>query len=478
MYRNITCAVFLILLVILPGAGCQVDRALAPTPPAQTIAAAPDADALAAELVRLSAWEPAEDQVLPPADPDKTGCPISLIERVEVAPGIAHYYWEVRVGLAPEDRIGLHRVVKENRPRAPIRTRLSIFLQHGDAKDFAGMFLPGTLSASTPDDFGAAVYWAREGVDVWGIDQAWNLVPAETSDFAFMADWGVDKQYRDLGTAVAIARAARLLTGNGFDRMNLLGYSSGSVTGYALVNAEAALPPGQRQVGGWIPVDYSPITDNAEWNTIQNCDFVPVFQASLDAGDYGYFVGFDYLGNLARNDPDGDSPAIPGFTNLQAALYFGAGPIFNVGDIHYLAGVWEDGMPVDLVNLTVDQWLDFMIAGAPWEPMKFLFDYATWGCMEVDVPWDDNFAEISVPVLNVAPAGGIGPTTHWCLGLLGSGDITDFVIQTLPDDQALYDIGHIDVWVARQAPELVWRPILDWMVARAPRGHDPRHPHN
>lgn len=476
MNRNSPLCALLILLVLLPAAGCQVDRPLAPTPSEHQTTAAPDADALAAALVRLAEWEPAADQVLPPEDGDKAGCPIVLVERVEVAPGIAHYYWEVQVGFAPEDRIGLHRVVKENRPRVPIRTRLSIFLQHGDAKDFAGMFLPGTLSASTPDDFGAAVYWAREGVDVWGIDQAWNLVPSETADFAFMADWGIDKQYRDLGLAVAIARTARLLTGNGFDRMNLLGYSSGSVTGYALVNAEAALPPGLRQVGGWIPVDYSPLTDDEDWNAIQNCGYVPFFQDLYDAGDYGWFVGFDLIGNLARSEPDGDSPVFPGFTNLQAALYMAAGPIFNVGDIHYLAGVWEDGMPVDLVNLTVDQWLDFAIAGAPWQPVKFLLDYSVWGCNEVDVPWDDHFAQITVPVLNVAPAGGIGPTTHWCLGLLGSGDITDFVIQTLPDDQALYDIGHIDLWIARQAPGLVWQPILDWIVERAPRGHDPRHP--
>lgn len=476
MNRNLVITVLAMLLVLLPATGCQVDRALAPAPSSPQEPVVPDAEALAGALVRLAAWEPAEGQVLPPDDGGKCTAAIVLSERTEVAPGIAHYYWEVQLGTAPEDRIGLHRVVKEARPRVPIRTRLSIFLQHGDAKDFTGMFLPGTLSASTPDDFGAAVYWAREGMDVWGIDQAWNLVPAETSEFGFMADWGVDKQYRDLGVAVAIARTARLLTGNGFDRMNLLGYSSGSVTGYALVNAEAALPPGLRQVGGWIPVDYSPLTDNADWNAIQNCGYVAYYEEKVAAGEYGYFVGFDFMGNLARTDPAGESPVFPGFTNLQAALYMGAGPIFNVGDIHYLAGVWQDGLPVDLVNLTVDQWLDFMIAGAPWEPMQFLLDYSVWGCNEVDVPWDDHFAEIAVPVLNIAPAGGIGPTTHWCLGLLGSDDITDLVIRTLPEDQALYDIGHIDLWVAREAPQLVWEPILDWVVAHAPRGHDPRHP--
>jgi hypothetical protein len=204
-------------------------------------------------------------------------------------------------------------------------------------------------------------------------------VPAATSDFAFMADWGLDKQYKDLGLAVTLARTVRLLTGNGFDKMNLLGYSSGSATGYALINAETQLPPGRRQVGGWIPVDYSPITDDDEWNTIQNCDYIPFYQGLIDSGDYGYFVGFDYLGNLARDDPDGDSPVLAGLTNLQAAIYFGAGPIFNVGGIHYLAGTWENELPVDLVHVTVEQWLDFMVAGAPWEPARFILDYAHLG---------------------------------------------------------------------------------------------------
>jgi hypothetical protein len=466
-----TLFVVIALSALLGLVACNGDRPVAPEARTEAnLGARPDPDLLASDLLRLTGWELAEDQTLPEPDAAKCGGLITPMSRTLVAPGIAHYYWEVRVGFAPEDRIGLHRVVREARPGQPARTPMSIFLQHGDAKNFAGMFLPGTLSASTPDDFGAAVYWARAGVDVWGIDQAWNLVPAETSDFAFMADWGVDKQYRDLGLAVTVARTARLLTGNGFGRMNLLGYSSGSATGYALVNAEAALPPGLRQIGGWIPVDYSPVSDDADWNAIQNCAYVPVFQGMIDSGNYGYFVGFDFLGNLARDDPAGDSPVFPGFTNLQAAMYMGAGPIFNVADIHYLAGVWQDGLPVDLVHLTVDQWLDFMIAGAPWEPMQFMLDYATWGCREVDVPWDDHFQDITLPVLNIAAAGGIGPTTHDCLGLLGSSDITDLTISVEPADRALYDIGHIDLWVAREAPALVWQPILDWMVAHGHRG--------
>jgi hypothetical protein len=456
MKRTLLFAILLGISVIL--AACSTDRTVAPDPNQDLQAL--NREQAAAEILHLAGWQGDDEAVL---DPDKTLGIVQAFDSVEVAEGIFHYRWEIQMSTEPMDVIALHRVVKMGRHDQPIRTKKAVFLQHGDAKDFVGMFLPGTLSETTPDDFGAAVYWARRNVDVWGIDQAWNLVPAETTEFGFMADWGIDKQYRDLGDAVAIARLTRRSLGNGYGKMILLGYSSGSGTGYALINAETQLPPGQRQVGGWISADYSPVTDNDEWNQIQNCDYVPEYQTMIANGEYGFFVGFDFLGMLARDDPDGPSPALPGFTNLQAALYFGAGPIFGVGDIHYLAGIWEDDLPVDLVHLTVDQWLDFMIAGAPWEPVQFMLDYSLWGCPDYEVPWDDHFGEITVPVLNIAPAGGIGPYTQYCLGLLGSNDITDMVIQTLPDDQALFDIGHIDIWVADVAPDLVWAPVLDWI---------------
>jgi hypothetical protein len=469
MKRTFACMA-LLLLWILAG-GCGEERAVAPEQTQIADDSGIDTQLAAAEILAQAGWEIADGQTPPAGAPEKIVGIVTGFERREVAPGIAHYFWRVRVGPDPRDAIGLHRVVRERRPGVPVRAPRAMFLQHGDAKDFTGMFLPGTLSATTPDDFGAAAFWARNDVDVWGIDQAWNLVPAETSDFAFMAGWGVDRQSRDLGLGIAIARAARVLTGCGLDRVVLLGYSSGSVTGYAYLNAESQLPPGLRQVAGWIPVDYSPISDDAEWNAIQNCGYIDFYQQMLDNGEYGYFVGFDFLGNLARDDPDGDSPVFPGFTNLQAALYLGAGPIFNYASVHYLAGIWENDLPVGFQFVTVDQWLDFMIAGAPWEPVRFMLDYSVWGCRETDVPWDDHFAEITVPVLNVAAAGGIGPTTYWCLDQIGSEDITRLDIRLRPETEALYDYGHIDLWIAYNARDLVWEPILDWVVAHTGPGH-------
>jgi hypothetical protein len=457
---------------------CSTDPAVAPEPPSVNSANVINQEQVAADIIHLAGWivEDAED--LPQSDPEKCFEFIRSFERTEVAPNIAHYRWEIQVGTNDMDVIALHRVVKERQPERPIRARNAIFLQHGDAKDFVGMFLPGTLSATTPDEFGAAVYWAERNMDVWGIDQAWNLVPAETEDFDFMAEWGITKQANDLGTAVTLARLARRATGNGYRKMILLGYSSGSATGYALINAETQLPAGHRQVGGWIPVDYSPVSDDENWNEIAQCMPIADLQNMMDTGEYGYFVGFDFLGNLAHDDPDGPSPVFPGFTNMQAAMFLGSGPIFGVDNVHYLAGIWEDEMPVDFVHVTVDQWLDFMIAGSPWQPTLQLLDYSNWGCMETDVPWDQHFGEITIPVLNFGAAGGAAPTTGYCLTLLGSDDITDVSIQLLPDDEAALDFGHIDLWIADVAPELVWDPILDWVRDHTPGGNAHGRPHS
>jgi hypothetical protein len=70
------------------------------------------------------------------------------------------------------------------------------------------------------------------------MDQDWALVPAETTDFGFMVDWGRQHAVDDLDIAVRLARYTRPLTGNGLTRMDVLGYGSGAMTAYALANQE------------------------------------------------------------------------------------------------------------------------------------------------------------------------------------------------------------------------------------------------
>lgn len=425
-------------------------------------AAATQADAIAVELASTAGWR-MDDEF---DAPDRLKPGVMYGERTVIADDIVHYSFLVRTGCGPRDVIGLHRVVKERRRFVPIRTSQSIFLQHGDGKTFTGMFLPGQLSPHTDDDFGIAVFLARNDVDVWGIDQAWTLVPADTTDLAFMETWGLQRQVDDLSLAMRIARFARLHTGSGLGKMILSGYSSGTATGYAMINQEAPLPAALRQVSGFIPVDFGPTSDIEDWQSIM-CGYAWWYGELMDAGEFGYATGFPDLGYLARNDPDGPSPILEGFTNFDAAMFMGAGPIFGYGVIHYLGGVWGDGMPVDFQFLTIDQWLDFLEVAPPYEATLFSLDYSAWVCGAVDLPFDDHFADVQVPILNVAAAGGLGETTLHTPTLLGSDDVTYLMAGVMPPEEAAYDTGHIDLFIADNAPGLVWQPILDWIEAHS-----------
>ena len=161
---------------------------------------------------------------------------------------------------------------------------MNVFLLHGDAVGFV-KFLFGSASPSTPDDHAAAVYLAQNGVDVWGMDQDWILVPMDTTDFSFMAGWGLQRQIDNVMIGMEIARYARRYTGNGFGKMNLLGYSSGAVTVYGAANEETQRPPGLRHIGGLIPVDLPyKLAPEDEPGRLMSCAGAADYQALIDSG--------------------------------------------------------------------------------------------------------------------------------------------------------------------------------------------------
>src|SRR5262249_2881441 len=126
--------------------------------------------------------------------------------RTTIAPGIGHYVWTVRTGEGQYDQIRVHRVTQENSEGRPERSLESVFMVHGDSWGFEPAF-PGAGSAHS-----VAVPLARAGVDVWGIDQAWTLLPADLADASFTAGWGMQHDIDDVERAIAFARAKRLLS--------------------------------------------------------------------------------------------------------------------------------------------------------------------------------------------------------------------------------------------------------------------------
>ena len=93
----------------------------------------------------------------------------------------------LKVGPGDHDLIRLHRVVREKTPSQPIISHRPVFLLHGGTVDFRTTFLGRTVHADA-DERSLAVFLAQRNLDVWGLDMRWALIPASTTDFAFMQD--------------------------------------------------------------------------------------------------------------------------------------------------------------------------------------------------------------------------------------------------------------------------------------------------
>ena len=271
-------------------AACQSDPLVEPDPnpdPTDFATVLIDPEVAAYEIMNMANFPFDPDVELPEkltGASEKSFMNLLGFEREDLGDGIAHYSFTLRVGWGDHDQVKLHRVVKERRPYCPARTTGNIFLQHGDAVGFV-KFMYGPNAPSAPDDHAAAIHLARGGVDVWGIDQNWVLVPPDATDFGAMQGWGMDNQVDNVRIAMGVARFVRLFSGGGFGKMNLLGYSSGAMTGYATINDEAGLPGYKRHVGGFVCADmnykYAPEMEEYRLN---NCADVDYFGDLIAAG--------------------------------------------------------------------------------------------------------------------------------------------------------------------------------------------------
>ncbi len=461
--------------------GCSQDRPTTPTKSIstnETPAVAIDLEAVASEIVARAGWlttrDTDADQKSGPLPVGKGGL-VKNMQREVVTGDIVHYSADIRVGCGTYDVIRIHRVVREARPFRPMKTQRNVFLLHGDLIGFEGIFLFGANSASTSNDYSAAVYLARNGVDVWGMDQNWILVPGGLSDHSFMSDWGLENQAGNLGIGLAVARFARLATGNGFGKMILGGYSSGAWTSYAYLNGETQLPPGHRHVKAYIALDGN-FKSGVEADRLGWCDLRDLYQSLWDGGIYGDDISFfPWMSELATTDPDGASPVFEGFTNMQAAWGMATYAAPPPDWYHFLAGTFDDDeMPTGLTATRTEAWLDFMLNGAPVEPTRFTLDYAGTSCDETDFPWDDHLGDINIPVLLITPAGGMGESNNYTLTLLGSTDVTIVSRRLTPPVDLALEFGHIDLWTADIAPhiakDMLWAPMLDWVLDHSPQG--------
>ena len=390
--------------------------------------------------------------------------PVSAIQRHALTSDVAEYFFTVRVGSGPYDQIGVHRVVKETAPNVPIHASRAVFLAPGDIWNFHAAFL--NTAAPIP------VFLAENGIDVWGIDYRWTMVPASVTDLSFMKTWGIVQDADDVGVAIAAARVTRALTGSGAGKIFLLGWSRGGQIGYTYVNGETQVPSALRQVKAFIPVDIYLKTDVADLQS-KACARQQASEAAIAAGSYAATSGelIKALGDEAVADPNGASAIFPGLTNHQAGLLLGEETFAFLGGLepvpfyHFTAGTFDaNGLPNGLTYTNEADLFHFASGAAPFQPNQELADADAFTCGQTHVPFADHLAEIKLPILYIGAGGGFGPYGLYNLSLLGSTDVTTHITSLNP--VRLADFGHADLFQARDARTLVWQAILDWV-----RGH-------
>jgi hypothetical protein len=376
--------------------------------------------------------------------------------------------YRLRTGPGEHDRIQLHRIVREKNGR-PVPARTAVMLLHGDAWGFDAAFMRGS---SSPDSLPA--YLASKGVDVWGVDLAWTLVPDDTDDFNFMADWGLQHDINDVSRAIAFARGVRAATGSSGGPVTLGAWSRGGWIGYALLNQETQKPPGRRQVRSFISMDNFFKTDDAHARAA-HCDLAAENDGYLAAQDYAYdFRGTEDIGYLAETDPNGPSPYWgPPYTNRGATLSYAAAG-FQRGThpftpwYHFAAGVFPYGDttrdPAGLRFTDVHAWDDFLMGIGNFEPVRLQAEAQHITCDDGSTQrFDQHLQDIKVPILYVGAAGGFGTYGTYSMDLTGSREKQAIIVRTRPHGQENRDFGHVDLFYAKHAKHFAWERMLHWL---------------
>jgi hypothetical protein len=327
---------------------------------------------------------------------------LSGVERLPLTEDVAHYRFELAVGSGEHDVIRLHRVVRERAPWVPERAERGAFLVHGDGWGFEPTFLAS--------EEGMALHLAEGGVDVWGIDFRWVLVPGDTSDLSFMAGWGLATQLGDLDLGLTVARATRTLTGGGPGRLNLVGFSRGGQLGWAQAGAETARPPSFRHLRGLVSIENA-FKHADEALRLSDCAGYASTAAALDGGTFAsdFRIVAD-VGDLATAAPEEPSPLFPILSNADLAEWLGA----SVGGgaiphFHSVGGVVDPATLVtELLYTEPAAWFSFLSGVSAFQPLRINLDGAGIGCDELDSPFDDHLAEIEIPVLYVGVGGAFG----------------------------------------------------------------------
>lgn len=393
--------------------------------------------------------------------------------RSELGGNIAHYEFDVRLGHDKYERITLHRLVRENLPYQPAKTQGNIFMVPGANQTFEDIYLEAGVKDVTPKT-SVAMYLASNDIDVWCIDLGWTRVPEEETDFSFMEDWGADRETDDLLKGMSIARLIRGITKQGFERMNLQGFSYSFSLICVAASRETQEHRVKRDIAGIIPVDGFLINDPQDLTAVNaSCNDAQSNKMKLDNGIYQSMSDMSVFGLLAEGSPDETSQIFPWLTNFQAALFVGTntydlGPIWN-SFWHFVAGVHnENGIPVDLAYTSTERWIQLLAhthAGPYYMPVKALYEFSNCECNAENSTLDDHLGDINIPVLYIGSGGGMETLGYYTIDQLGSQDVTKYLV-SLNEDPSL-DYGHGDLFLAENADVEVWEVLRQWLLVHS-----------
>jgi pimeloyl-ACP methyl ester carboxylesterase len=394
-------------------------------------------------------------------------------DRTQLGDDIAHYRYDVAMGPGKYDVVRIHRIVREKRPSKPVSTRDAVMLLPGNPNSFEGIFMAPMVTGVSELDHSIVIFLAKNDIDVWGMDYGWALVPIDEADFTFMGQWGLAKDAAHAEAALSFVRSIRVDTGQGNGRAHVLGLSYGGQVAYTLVGEETVQPAGLRNVKGMIALDIGVATSNESEREFY-CAMAEADQARLEShppSSYANDIGLSLyvLGYLASSAPDDESPYFAPLTNWQAALFVGARTeLLTPGQSWHLVGGYLDeyGIPSGLRFTDDELWVAAMGASfPPYYPVRIDVDTDQLLCGTFDTPLDDHFAQITVPILHVGAKGGFGPSMYASTTFTASREVTTITVQRLSDEEEAMDFGHVDTVLAGDAETLVWRPILDWIMA-------------
>jgi pimeloyl-ACP methyl ester carboxylesterase len=296
-------------------------------------------------------------------------------------------------------------------------------------------------------------------------------VPYGHPDLSVMKGWGIAQDARHTEIALLIARWIRAISGQDVGPINLLGFSYGGFLAYAVANEDTQQPGILKNVKGIISVDGTALKA-APGSAAQTsaCNALSAIKANLAKGVYVTDSSSSMKsGRAALDFPQALSEA----SGAEIAPYFPAFPAYTftnfqiipVNNIRsrFLGGEYAvSPAAVSLFYTNPDRFVSLAANTPPYVPYQWQYDSNASRCDNPTDPvtFDDHLGNITVPILSISRQEANAYVTT----RTGSIDVTKVIVNDTLDPK-LY--GHADFFMADNAAEFVWRPILNWMVARS-----------